>query len=159
MQTVNDYKVATELRAPFHYEIIIPILILVIIFFMYIFFHKLKTKNKKHVSKITITKPKDLISIQNKYLNLINDLSNKYQNKQISSRHAFQSLSVLIRKFIYEVTNINVDTLTLKDIDPIEMPILYELVSDYYDPEFASISKGNIIKAIEKTRKVIEKWH
>ena len=38
------------------------------------------------------------------------------------------------------------------------MPILYELVEEYYVPEFSEKSIGNIKLSIEKTRKVIEKW-
>ena len=39
------------------------------------------------------------------------------------------------------------------------MPILYELISEYYNPEFANISNGNFIYSIEKARGVVEKWN
>ena len=63
------------------------------------------------------------------------------------------------RSFIFETTNIKVQNYTLNDISKINMPTLYELVSEYYDPEFSRISKGNIINSIAKTREVIVKWN
>ena len=39
------------------------------------------------------------------------------------------------------------------------MPFLTELIQEYYAPEFAKQSIGDIKQAIEKTRKVVEKWN
>ena len=44
------------------------------------------------------------------------------------------------------------------DIKSVDMPILYELVSEYYDPEFSKEAYGDIKKSINRTREVIEKW-
>ena len=81
-----------------------------------------------------------------------------FNNKVITERVAFQRLSSLIRNFIHETTNIKVQNYTLKEIKLVNMPVLYELVSEYYDPEFAVASDGNFIKSYNKTRMVIERW-
>ena len=94
-----------------------------------------------------------------KYLTKIDNLIINFNNSKLSSRKAYQELSSIIRNFIYEVTNIQVQNYTLKDISTINMPILYQLVSEYYNPEFSKISKGNITLSINKTRMVIEKWN
>ena len=48
---------------------------------------------------------------------------------------------------------------TLKEIENLNMPILYELIKEYYNPEFSKNIKGNILSSIEKTEKVIHKWN
>lgn len=117
-------------------------------------------KKKNNIkNEIIIPKQKDLILIKKDYLIKLDNLINELNENKISNRKAYQNLSSLIRNFIYEVTNIKVQNYTLTDIKKINMPILYELVSDYYDPEFAKISKGNIKVSINKTKMVIERWN
>jgi len=57
------------------------------------------------------------------------------------------------------MTNIKVQNYTLSDIEKINIPILYELVKEYYEPEFSKSSEGNILISLEKTRKVMESWN
>lgn len=149
-------QVPTELRPMFSYsllEIIIVIIVIIVLLCIN------KRKNKKEIKKtVIVPNYKDLVSIKKKYLFKLKELSNNLNSNTITSRKAYQNLSSLIRNFIYEATNIKVQNYTLKEIKMIGIPILYELVSEYYDPEFAKISKGNISLSINKTRMVIEKW-
>jgi len=92
------------------------------------------------------------------YYLFFKDKTVNIQKNIISNREAYQSLSKLIRMFIYEMTNIKVQNYTLGDIKNINIHILYELVKEYYSPEFSRESKGDIISSIEKTRKVMEVW-
>ena len=149
-------QVETELRDMFSYSpiLIIPILILIILILV-IILHKKKDINK---IKVIIPEQKNLNEIKNKYLYNIKLLLNNLDNKKISNRTAYQSLSRLIRNFIFEVTNIKVQYYTLEDIKKLNMPILYELVEEYYNPEFQRYSNGNILESINKTKKVIEEW-
>lgn len=150
-------QVTTELKPPFSYSFIY-IIIFTILIILILFLIKNKKRGKIQ-SNIIIPKHEDLLTIKNKYLSKIQKLIDDYNNKSITSRKAYQSLSSIIRNFIYEATNIKVQNYTLKDISSINMPVLYELVSEYYDPEFAKFSKGDIISSIDRTRKVIEKWN
>ena len=150
-------QVTTELRPLFSYSFI-PIIFLLILIALTIFINKY-LKKKEIQEKLIIPNPKDLLIIKRKYLAKINELLNNFHNKKITNRKAYQELSSLIRNFIYEATNIKVQNYTLKEISLLNMPILYQLVSEYYDPEFSKISKGNIIISIDKTRMVIEKWN
>ncbi len=150
-------QVTTELRPLFSYSfmyIIIIIIFIIIDLILIKFFKKQKVKEE-----LIIPNSKDLMMIKNNYLSLVDNLLNDLKNNKITSRKAYQELSKIIRNFIYETTNIKVQYYTLKDISLINMPILYQLVSEYYDPEFSKISKGNILESINKTRMVIEKWH
>lgn len=151
-------QVQTELRPMFSYSFLA--IIFITIFTILIFFIMKYFKKKNNIkNEIIIPKQKDLILIKKDYLIKLDNLINELNENKISNRKAYQNLSSLIRNFIYEVTNIKVQNYTLTDIKKINMPILYELVSDYYDPEFAKISKGNIKVSINKTKMVIERWN
>ena len=149
-------QIDTELREMFSYSIILIIpLLLLIILLLIIILHK-----KKDIKNVKIIQPssKNLIDIKSKYLYNIQILIVDLNTNKISERIAYQSLSRLIRNFIYEVTNIKVQYYTLEDIKKINMPILSKLVEEYYKQEFERVSKGNILESIDKTKKVIENW-
>ena len=149
-------QIDTELREMFSYSIILIIpLLLLIILLLIIILHK-----KKDIKNVKIIQPssKNLIDIKSKYLYNIQILIEDLNTNKISERIAYQSLSRLIRNFIYEVTNIKVQYYTLEDIKKINMPILSKLVEEYYNPEFERVSKGNVLESIDKTKKVIENW-
>lgn len=150
-------QVQTELRPMFSYSFLIIIIAALVTLLIYLLIKFLK---KKEIRKtVIVPSHKDIINIKKKYLLKLQELLNNLNNEKITSRKAYQNLSNLIRNFIHETTNINVQNYTLKEISLVNIPILYELVSEYYNPEFAKFSKGNIILSIEKTRGVIEKWN
>lgn len=161
MQThINqEIELKTELSEPFSYSIF-PIIILIIILFLLILILCIIKKRKTPKKKISIITPneKDKNSIKIFYIQKINELLVNVQKNIISNREAYQTLSKLIRTFIYEMTNIKVQNYTLEDMKDINIPVLYELVKEYYSPEFSRESKGDIISSIEKTRKVMEVW-
>ncbi len=150
-----------ELNDMFSYSflILIPFFI-VFILFVFLFIFLFINKKKKNISNnCTIINKKDLNEIKNRYLYNLYLISEKLSKDSINSRVAYQRLSKTIRNFIYETTNIRVQNYTLKEIELLNMPILYELVKEYYNPEFCIISKGNITNSINKTRMVIERWN
>ena len=150
-------QIQTELKPMFSYSFLwIIVISIVIIIFLFLKWFMNKKKIKKTV---IIPSHKDLTLIKKNYLEELDKLFNSLNSKKISNRSAYHHLSSLIRNFIYEVTNIKVQNYTLNEIKNLNMPSLYELVSEFYDPEFAKISKGNIASSIAKTRMVIEKWN
>lgn len=151
-------QVTTELQEMFSYSLL-PIFFIIILIAIFTFLIFRKKKLIVNNIDLKIPKAKDINIIKNNYLLKIDNLTINFNNNKISSRKAYQNLSSLIRNFIYETTNIKVQNYTLKDIKKINMPMLYELISEYYDPEFSKISKGNILLSLEKARKVIEKWN
>ena len=136
------------------------IAILVIAITIYILIEKIKKKNEiVKIEDVKIVEPKNIKSIQNKYLKRLDNLRKKLELNRITTRVAYQGLSTLIRYFKYEVTDIKVQNYTLSEIETLNMPFLTELIQEYYAPEFAKQSIGDIKQAIEKTRKVVEKWN
>lgn len=147
--------------------IISPIVLLFIVMFgilgMTIYFLK-HTKEKEQekpkqpiqIKEIPVNNKKAIIQ---KYIKKLNELEEKVDKEKIEIRQAYQTLSNIIRYFVYEVTNVKVQNYTLEEIENAKMPSLYELVEEYYKPEFAKQSLGDIKNSINKTRKVIEKWN
>lgn len=150
-------QVTTKLNDMFLYSIWPIIIILIILILGFVLYFK-KPKKKK-LANIVLPVKKNIMDIKNKYLNKIEILINDLNNKTISDRIAYQRLSCLIRNFIYEATDIKVQNYTLSEIEKANIPILYELVKEYYDPEFAINSFGNILSSIMKTKEVILKWN
>ena len=149
-------QVETNLNDMFSYSLtltsIIFILLIILIALLIIL-----NRRKKPIKNVVMSK--NIVSIKSKYLNMISILYNDVANDKINNRAAYQKLSSIVRNFIFESTNIHVQNYTLSDIKQVDIPILYELVSEYYDPEFSKISKGNIIASLEKTKGVIERWN
>ena len=150
-------QVTTEIQGMFSYSLLLIILLIIIL--IIIFFRMREKKVPKIEEQVIIPPKKDINAIKKNYLIKINNLYEDFNNQKISNRKAYQLLSSLIRNFIFEVTNIKVQNYTLRDIQTLNMPQLYNLVSEYYDPEFAVISRGNIMESINKTKEVINKWN
>ena len=138
---------------------ILVVLLLLIIFIVVLFFIIRYLMNRPKKIEVIVPEKKDVNSIKRNYISKIDKLHSDLDNKTITSRKAYQELSSLIRNFVYEVTNIKVQSCTLKDIKKLNMPVLYELISEYYDPEFNKVSRGNILNSIDKTKEVINRWY
>ena len=134
--------------------------ILTILFFAFIIIgiivYLFLTRQKKE-KPIVIIKPekKDLLAIKNNYLEQLDKLN---KNDKLSIRKSYQTLSVIIRNFIYEVTQIKVPYYSLEEIRQTNIPELTQLVEEYYHPEFAKDAERTIESSIQKTREVIERW-
>lgn len=155
-------QISVKLQDMFSYSIYQIFIVFILVFALTIYFIATRKKNVKDTKEEIIVKKaeeKDLNTIKNKYIKKIENLEEKLNNKKISIRGAYQDLSSIIRYFVYEVTNIKVQNYTLREIERLKMPELSDLIKEYYVPEFAKHSLGNIKESISKTRKVIEKWN
>ncbi|MBQ4583723.1 MAG: hypothetical protein IJA94_02415 [Bacilli bacterium] len=149
-------QIEFELQPLFSFSIIPVLIILAIFLSMTAFFIKKFLKPKVVESKKTV---KNVSLIKSQFLEKISDLETKFENKKLTSREAYQELSLLIRLFVYELTSLEVHKYTLREIEKINIPVLTELIKEYYDPEFSKLSRGNIKNSIVKTKEVIEKWN
>ena len=151
-------QIEFELQPLFTFSIL-PLLIMFIIFGGMTIFIVIKLlKSKKKSCKITIS-PKNVNLIKNNFLNKINELEEKFDNNLLTSRKTYQELSVLIRLFVYEITGLEVQKCTLLEIEKLNIPVLTELIKEYYEPEFSKLSRGNIKNSINKTKGVVLKWN
>ncbi|MBO4458425.1 MAG: hypothetical protein J5802_11965 [Butyrivibrio sp.] len=93
-------------------------------------------KNKFNVSPIRRNIGYQYI-VKEKYIAQIQLLDRKYRNGKINQREGFQTLSLLIRGFVHDITGINVETATMRDVKKLGIRYLDKLMEEYYVPEFA----------------------
>ncbi len=114
---------------------------------------KNRARNARRPKVVNIPKAKE------KYLKKLDVLRNKFENGEVDIRGAYQRMSVIIRDYIYAVTGRSVISFTLEDVKKAGMPALQALMEEYYNPEFAKHSEGDVIASIEKTKRAIETWN
>ena len=100
---------------------------------------------------------KEIAALQKRYLGKCAEIETELAGG-LGNREAYQKLSETARMFVYEATDLQVQNCTLSQITRMGLPPLRILVEDYYDPEFAEESLGNIGNAIARTRSMISSW-
>ena len=152
---------SVELQPPFSYSLY-PLLVvgaLILLITVFLLARFLLRRRKPAISGVKSAPSPDINRLKEKYLQELETLSRQISNKEISARAAWQQLSLTIRLFVHETTHIKVQNCTLSDIARLNMPALYELIQEYYAPEFSEYSLGDISSSLARTRKVIEKWN
>jgi hypothetical protein len=76
------------------------------------------------------------------YMGRVGSLLNAYNAGTLSKRDGYQRLSAIIRSFIHEVTGINVEAFTVKEVRAMGIRKLDILMEEYYVPEFAEDEKA-----------------
>lgn len=158
-------QTSINLQEPFYYSLI-PLLIIIVLIIILIIYHRHFNKNavkkeveKKEVKVIPEKNKKNIPVIKTKYLKQLDEIEKKYNEQTIALRKAYQLISEAMRLFIFEVTDITTQNYSLAEIKKINLPVVYDLIKEYYEPEFASKSVGDFKSSIQKARSVIEKWN
>lgn len=158
-------KTSVNLQEPFTYSIWLLIIVIILIIGLSIYFiitRKSKTQKRLEeniVKKIPERNIKDINKIKAKYIKKLDSIEEKYNSKSIELRQAYLLISEAIRMFVFEVTDIKTQNYSLNEIKNINIPILYDLIKEYYEPEFAFKSVGDFNSSIKKARSVILKWN
>lgn len=152
-------QITSDLRPMFSYSLL-TILFFLILILLNLFFILKKDNRKEKQSIPTIIQPtyQDKESIKNKFLKEIDLLKKQLEENKLTTRKAYQRLSVIIRTFIFQMTSIKIQNYTLEEIRKIDLPVITTLIEEYYDPEFSIKTEGNIKESIDKTRQVIQTW-
>ena len=158
-------QTSINLQDPFTYSII-PLIIVIglAVLETWYFIYSKKTKEKAKVKEnevkvIPERNIKNIPVIKGKYLNQLDSIEYKYANQMIELRTAYQLISEAIRLFVFEITDITTQNYSLTEIKKLNIPSLYELIEEYYEPEFASKSIGDFSSSINKARRVIKEWN
>ena len=146
-----------NLEGPFSYSKFGVFLLVIIIIIVVIMLIKKHNKNKPQPIRVVV-KVVDRNRIRMEYVAKLNNLITKVNNNSISTRKAYNELSVIIREFIYRTTRVNLLKYSLNDFRKLNNKTLLELINEYYEPEFSYEGSGDILASIEKTRKVIVEW-
>lgn len=156
-------QTSINLQEPFAYSIIPLIIIMGLILIETCYL--ICSRKKKEVNSVDEVKvipeknKKNVPVIKGKYLDQLDTIEYKYTSNDIELRKAYQMISEAIRLFVFEITDITAQNYSLSEIKKLNIPILYELIKEYYEPEFASKSVGDFESSINKARRVIKEWN
>ena len=151
-------QISVNLQESF-WDIIYLLIIITIVITAITIYLILGRKKDKKVENVTQIKPvTNKRVIKNRYIVKLHQLQGRIKDNEIDIRNAYQELSKTIRYFVFEMTGIKVQNFTLEEIEKLNIPLLYELIQEYYTPEFSEKSLGDIMSSIDRARKVIEKW-
>ena len=114
---------------------------------------------KPDVKKIPEKNIKNIPVIKSKYIKKLNGIESKFKDKKIDLRKAYQEISETVRLFVFEVTDVTTQNYSLSEIKKANIPGLYELIEEYYEPEFAEKSVGDFDDAINKARRIVSEWN
>ncbi|MCR5654619.1 MAG: hypothetical protein K6G07_03140 [Lachnospiraceae bacterium] len=140
--------------------IILAFVLIAALIFLQVFY-RIRLREALHgpkPPKVVPPPPRDIPKIKAKYMRRLNALEGRFQAGKIGTRDLYIQLSNLIRMFTYEATGIKVQKYTLNEIRALNMPVLTNLVQDYYEPEFARSANPNCEKSLQKTRRMIQTW-
>lgn len=146
-----------DLAGPFHYSIwyIVVVGFLLFLGLGIIVWLKVQKKSQKEIV-VKKQAPLDLAMIKKKYIMRLDELSKRINND--NPRSSYQELSYLMRSFVFEVTGVKVTKYTLREIDRKKFPVLYDMIKEFYLPEFSEEGYGDLMSAIGKVRVGIESW-
>ncbi|MBQ9609541.1 MAG: hypothetical protein IJV15_08885 [Lachnospiraceae bacterium] len=154
-------KFTVKLQDMYSYSPVALIILTILILIPVIYFivKIIISKNEAKPIEVNYAPVKDISDIKDKYNRLIMEIIDRYNAGEMSDKDAYQRLSSIIRHFVYDMTGIKVQNYTLSEIASVNIPQLYYLIDECYEPEFSTEIKRNILETCEKARKVIIEWN
>ncbi|HAW15861.1 MAG: hypothetical protein IJ869_03690 [Clostridiales bacterium] len=160
-------QTSVSLQNPFSYSLglTIALIALVLVPMILLIYFKIRGMDlpkfrlpEKKVKEVPVIK--DPAAIKSKYLAVIDRIQDERTAESIDDREAYIRLSSAVRSFVNELTGANTRNLSLAEIEGLGMPNLYNLIKDFYHPEFA-YDAGNvdITKSFGDARTVIKEWN
>ena len=157
--SVNLQEQASYSVIPLLLIILVLGLLTIILIFIYIKSPKKEVKiNNKKVKEIPEKNIKNIPVIKNKYLEQLDSIKYKYDHEMVDLRKAYQLISETIRLFVFEITDITTQNYSLSEIKKLDIPDLFDLIEEFYEPEFAKKSKANFEESYSNARRVVNEW-
>ena len=155
---------SVELQDPLSYHILVPVLAallmivaLAVCLVIFLRFRPIRAPKERKI-EIVRPAPATLEEIRRRYLQELMMLRTQAAGGAIERRQAYQRLSKLIRGFVQETTGIEVQNYSLSEIRKLGIVPLTDLMSEYYEPEFALRSAANLIQSLDRTQGVVQAW-
>lgn len=151
-----------KLNPPIQYNIIWLIigsaLVLAIIIWYAVVYWLTRRKKLKSLETLKQLPPLDLNQLKMKYLQIIEEIYQRYLRKEITLRMLHQELSMAVRNFAGEGNFLPAPYLTLSDLRLSPYPTLTKLIAAYYPEEFAVITKGDAATSVAAAKGVVAQW-
>lgn len=95
------------------------------------------------------------MDIKERYINSVMLLKRDYAENVISKRDGYQRLSLILREYISELTDIDITKKTLAEIRGLNLGPIENLIEEFYYFEFSTEQGGNLDSAINSTIEAI----
>ncbi|MBR2523846.1 MAG: hypothetical protein IKE53_05335 [Clostridiales bacterium] len=155
---------SVKLQDMMSYSLILTVIAIAIVVLPVLIFSLIKLigfKPKKREKKAAKPKPKrklDPQALKALYLEKIKETETRYTNNLIDMRAAHLDLSRIVREYCSEASGLPYDNLTLSELYRFNMPELYNLIREFYEPEFAPSSDKDIAASFSNARGVVTSW-
>lgn len=161
-------NLVADLLPPTQYDlgwgiIAVAILVIAIVFYITLLLMTRKKKPEQviHALPTVAYFSERSMLIKTKYTEAIRNVGLAHEAGDISTRKAFQALSVYLRNFAHEYSGTGAYAMTLKDMSNSQTPeLLQDKVRNYYPLAFEEANRtGNVQLAVEDAVKVVEIWY
>ena len=131
----------------------------ILLMFLYTLLKNYKPKEKVIEEPVKVFVKPDMTKLKAEYMAALDKLEAKFNEDTTKIRPAYEGMSRVVRDFVYRATGTEVDKFTLKEISETEFGGLTELVGEYYQPEFDSISEGDVRASLARSRRLVSEWN
>jgi len=139
-------------------SLIAALTLLIIIYLIHRVIKLMKANRKVTIKEVVWTKP-NMSNLKGEYLQKIKKIETEFTSDTTQIRPAYEKLSVTIRDFAYKASGVEVQKYTLSEIRATHLQDLANLIQEFYEPEFDKISEGDVMLAIDKTKRMIIEWN
>lgn len=103
--------------------------------------------------------PKHPQEVRSRYLALLSEIAARYDAGRIVSREAHLELSLALRTFVYEMTGLKTQRMTLSQLRAHRLPLVGDAVALLYPGEFAAQGGAlSVPEAVGMAREVVSRW-
>ena len=145
------------------YSLILTIIALTLIALPIVIFLIYKLINRTPRTKVPKPKPVPVIhydpmQLKSMYLEKIKEIETRYRNNLIDLRQAHLDLSKTVREYCAKASGVPTDKFTLGEIARLGKPTLFQLIREFYEPEFAYGSDKDINDSFRNAWEVVRVW-
>ena len=157
-------QTSVKLQDMMSYSVIMTIvavvmIVLPVIIFIILKLTKFKPKQKvKKVKAAPVKKKVDPAVLRSMYLEKIKEVETRYNTSLIDFRQAYIELSSIVREYCSEASGVPANSLTLRELEVLNVPSLFNLIKEFYEPEFAPASDRDINQSFRNAREVVNSW-
>jgi hypothetical protein len=133
------------------------LLVLVLAWYGFVFLST--RKGRVPVAAPRFTPPSDIHSLKEAYLQRIDAVTADAYAGRVTARASHQALSLLVRKFMRDVTGVDASRMTLAELDRHPLPAAADAVSRLYPGEFGPEPLPPVDVSAETVRRAVRSWN
>lgn len=135
----------------------LALLVLVAGWFAFVFLST--RKQRVPAASPRFTPPSDIAGLKEAYLQRIDAVAADADSGRLTARASHQELSLLVRKFVRDVTGVDAPRMTLAELHRHPLPPAAEAVGRIYPGEFGAEPLPSVAHSAETARQAVRSWN